>query len=119
MATTIKTASPAAVRAFAKEAGIRVGVRGRLNPEAVEAFNKANRAKRVQYKEAAHVETVEVKAFKVNSRGGKTPIRKQVSVPEVRKAALAAGVQVGERGRIAQEVMQAYVAGTLSSLVNG
>jgi hypothetical protein len=111
-----KFAPASAVRAFAAEQGIPMGSRGRLNPVAVEAFNKANKKSRVQFAEKAYKPTVAVRAIKTHDSGRKTPVTKAVNVAEVRAAALAAGVEVGKRGRLTQPILAAYVTGDWSSL---
>ena len=112
-ATKIKaTASPADVRAWARENGHEVGTRGRFAPDLVRAFNASHGLK---YREAQHVPTVEVTAKPEKGR----KVTRKVNIALVREAALAAGVPVGKRGRISQEVIQAYVLGTLDTLATG
>jgi hypothetical protein len=113
--SNVKFAPATAVREFATANGITVGKRGLLNPAAVEAFNKAHKGK-AKYEPASYVETVEVKAMKVNASGRKTPIRKHVNIAEAREAAKANGVEVGERGRLALPILQAHATGDWSSL---
>lgn len=105
----VATAPASAVRAWAAEQGIEVGKRGRLAPEVVKAYNAKHGLK---YKEAQHVETVEVTAKPEKGR----KITRKVNVAMVREAALDAGVPVGKRGRISEQVLTAYVLGTLSDL---
>jgi hypothetical protein len=115
MSTTTKikaTASPADVRAWARENGHEVGTRGRFAPDLIRAFNASHGLK---YREAQHVPTVEVTAKPEKGR----KVTRKVNISLVREAALAAGVPVGKRGRISQEVIQAYVLGTLDTLATG
>ena len=105
----VATAPASAVRAWAAEQGIEAGKRGRLAPQVVKAYNAKHGLK---YKEAQHVETVEVTA---KPEKGRKSTRK-VNVAMVREAALDAGVPVGKRGRISEQVLTAYVLGTLSDL---
>lgn len=112
--SNVKVSPASAVRSFAATAGIPVGARGRLNPAAVKAFNKAN--PRSKYVEATYLPTVSIKAIKTHANGHKTPICKSVNPATVRAAARAAGVVVGKRGRLDVEVMRAYITGSLSTL---
>jgi hypothetical protein len=94
-----------------------LGERGRLHPAIRAAFEKANKG--VRYEVGHKEQTVHtVKTFKINKKGGKTPIQKKVSATAVREAALAAGVKVGERGVPQKAVMEAFVRGDLASLVS-
>ena len=114
MSTTTKikaTASPADVRAWARENGHKVGTRGRFAPDLIRAFNASHGLK---YREAQHVPTVEVTAKPEKGR----KVTRKVNISLVREAAAAAGVPVGKRGRISQEVIQAYVLGTLDTLAS-
>ena len=112
-ATKIKaTASPADVREWARENGHKVGTRGRFAPDLIRAFNASHGLK---YREAQHVPTVEVTAKPEKGR----KVTRKVNISLVREAALAAGVPVGKRGRISQEVIAAYVLGTLDTLATG
>lgn len=105
----VATAPASAVRAWAAEQGIEVGKRGRLAPQVVKAYNASHGLK---YREAQHVETVEVTAKPEKGR----KITRRVNVAMVRDAARDAGVPVGKRGRISEQVLTAYVLGTLSDL---
>ncbi len=104
--------SAAQVRAWGRAQGItegtKEGTRGRLSPALVKAFNAKHKGANA-YKEGASVETVTVKAKPAK---GRTVVR-TVNVAQVRAAALAAGAQVGARGRLPQEVLTAYVLGNL------
>lgn len=105
------TASPADVRAWARENGLTVGTRGRFSPEVRDAYNKANRHR--PYREAEFVKTVTVQTTTVSSSGRKVPLRKNVNVAEARKALVAAGHAVGSRGRLPQEKLAAFATGSL------
>lgn len=101
------SASPKAVRAWAESVGaIPAGQRGRLGADVIAAYNAKNGLK---HTEKAFVKTLVVKAKPAKGR----TVTKRVSVPDVRAAAKAAGINVGERGRIPQTVLSAYVLGTL------
>ena len=106
------SASPADVREWARANGHTVGTRGRFAPDLIKAFNASHGLK---YREAEHVPTVEVTAKPEKGR----KVTRKVNIALVREAALAAGVPVGKRGRISQEVVEAYVLGTLDSLATG
>ena len=109
-APKIKATAPAsAVRAWATENGIETGSRGRLAPDVIKAYNAKHGLK---YREAQHVETIEVTAKPEKGR----KVTRRVNVAMVRDAAREAGVPVGKRGRISDEVLSAYVLGTLSDL---
>lgn len=116
MSTTVAkikaSASPADVREWARANGHTVGTRGRFAPDLIKAFNASHGLK---YREAEHVPTVEVTAKPEKGR----KVTRKVNIALVREAAAAAGVPVGKRGRISQEVIQAYVLGTLDTLASG
>lgn len=103
---------PSEVRAFAKEHGIPVGSKGRFNADLIAQFNKGKRGPH-RYDETKDYAPHVVCVGKVK---GKPPVRKVVPVPALRAAAVAAGVQIGERGRIPAEVKAAYATGTLNLL---
>lgn len=112
MAATAVANRPSAadVRAWAIEQGITEGFgsRGRISPALAAAFNKGKRGN-ARYAEKAHVPTLEVTAKPEKGRS----VTRRVTVEQVRKAAQAAGVKVGKRGRLSQDVLRAYVLGTL------
>ena len=105
---------PEAVRKFAVDNGIPVGSRGRFSEDLKAKFNKGKRGP-ARYDEskvyAPHVQCV----GKVK---GRPPVKKTVAVPVLRAAAEAAGVKIGERGRIPSKVKAAYATGTLSDLAS-
>ena len=105
------TAPASVVRAWAAENGIETGSRGRLAPDVIKAYNAKHGLK---YREAQHVETIEVTAKPEKGR----KITRRVNVAMVRDAAREAGVPVGNRGRISEAVLTAYVLGTLSDLAD-
>ena len=110
MAASIKvSASPADVRVWAADNGFTVGKRGKFSRELISAYNKAHGLK---YRVGEHVPTVKVSAKPAKGR----TVTRTVNVAQVRDAARKAGVPVGERGRIAPAIMEAYVLGTLSDL---
>lgn len=117
MSKSVKFAPASAVREFATQNGIPMGERGRPNPVAVEAFNKANKRNGVQYVEKAFRPTETVQTVKVNASGRKTPIRKAIVIADAREAAIKAGVPVGARGRLTHEVKAAYVTGDWAPLL--
>ncbi len=100
------TATAAEVRAFARATGLAVGARGRFSPEVVEAFNAKSP---VPYVEGGHVHSVEVTAKSRNHR----KITRRVNPAEVRAAAKAAGMKVGDRGRLPREAFERFVLGAL------
>src|SRR5690606_22653787 len=106
-----KTASPAQVRAFAAEKGFQVGARGKFSDELVKAFNTEHRC--TPYRAGQFVPT---EKHTVKPEKGRK-VTRTINLSEVRAAAREAGVQVGARGRIPTQVKDAYVLGTLSSLV--
>lgn len=109
-ANTLKvSASPADVRAWAKDNGFTPGDRGKFSTALIAAYNKSHGLK---YRQGQHVPTVKVSAKPAKGR----TVTRTVNMAQVRAAALAAGVKVGERGRIDAKVIDAYVLGTLSDL---
>lgn len=100
------SASPAAVRSFARAAGIPVGTRGKINPDAIAAFNKGKRAE-ARYVQGEHVPTVAVKV-----KGARRAVN--VNLSDFRAAAREAGLTVGARGRVSSAALAAFAAGTLS-----
>lgn len=119
-----KTVSANVVREWAKgrtieglPEGHKIAVQGRLHPAIRDAFNAAHKGK-AKY-EVGHKtpKTVKVTAIRVNDKGRKTPVTKNVVVSEARAAALAAKVpNVGARGRLVEPVLQAFVLGDFSTL---
>ena len=98
------------VRAWAVEQGLTVGSRGRLDPKVREAFEKAHKGQK--YTEGnKSPKTVKVTATSVSAKGRKTPVTKVVDIAEARAAAQAAGVSVGARGRVRQNVLVAFAQG--------
>lgn len=109
-ANTLKvSASPADVRAWAKDNGFTPGDRGKFSQALISAYNKSHGLK---YRQGQHVPTVKVSAKPAKGR----TVTRTVNMAQVRAAALAAGVPVGKRGRIDAKVIDAYVLGTLSDL---
>lgn len=104
-----KTAAPSEVRAWARENGHTVGDRGKMPPAVIAAFNKAH--PRRKYDEGKHVPLVKVTGVRQDKNGRKRAVTQNVNYTEVRAAAQAAGVPVGERGRIPSTVLSAFVAG--------
>lgn len=100
------TATPAEVRAFARAQGLPVGTRGRFAPSLVKAFNDQSK---VKYVEAGHIPAREVTVTAANHR----KVTRRVSPAQVRAAARAAGVEVGDRGRLPREIVEKFVLGTL------
>lgn len=107
MAST-KTASPAEVREWAKENGLKVGTRGKLPPEVIQQFNKG---RRVKYRVGEFEKTIQVRGIRVNGNGRKVPVRRTATPAEIRAAASANGVDLGERGRLSADVKAAFAAG--------
>jgi hypothetical protein len=101
-ARTVNYASPADVRAFAKENGIPVGSRGLFSESLQKAYNKAHKSR--PYKPASF----EKKTLVVAKRQGKPPVRRQVSQAKAREWAKANGVPVGARGLVPASTLQAY-----------
>lgn len=101
---------PATVRAYFAGIGEPIPAAGRISDEHAEAYNKANKGK--PYEPRAYKgQSITVTA---KPEKGRAKTRK-VYVNEVRKAALDAGVNVGQRGRLPKPVLEAYVLGTLGS----
>ena len=106
-ATSVKVTAPAsAVREFALANGVEVGGRGRFAKSLVDAFNAQSD---VPYVEAGHRHTVEVTVTAKNHR----KITRRVDRVEVREAAKAAGMKVGDRGRLPREAFERFVLGAL------
>ena len=114
-AKTRKVARPADVRAWAREQGMTVGERGKFPPDVIKAYNKAH--KHAPYRQAEFVPTVNVRGIRVVN-GRKVPVQQKVSLTEVRKAAEAAGVEIGARGRIPADILTAYVADPTFATLN-
>lgn len=104
----VATANPAVVREWAQAEGLvpTEHKRGRLPASVVKAFNKAHGQK---YVPAAYVETVEHTAKPAKGRS----VTRKVNIADVRRACVAAGVEVGARGRLPKSVLDAFVLGTL------
>ena len=103
------TASPASVREWASEQGIKVGTRGKFSRDLIRAFNKAHA---VKYSPGNHVAAVKHTAKPDKGRAKTLTI----NVAQVRAAAAEAGVPVGDRGRVSKAIKDAYVLGTLDAL---
>ena len=87
-------ATGAEVRAWARENGFEVGARGRLNPEAVAAFNKTHKGFGA-YREGVQ-KPVKTKTVRVGRR------ERTVPVAEAREVLRQAGEPVGKRGRLSE-----------------
>lgn len=115
MSKVIVSASPADVRAWAIESkwgadeGYVVGGRGKFPQALIKDYNKSHG---VKYRQGQHVKTVSVKAKPAKGR----TVERKVSVPAVRAAAREAGIPVGSKGRLPQDVLDAFVLGTMSDL---
>lgn len=96
------TASPSAVRAWAREQGMQVGTRGKFSPDLIKAYNAANG---VKYVEGQHVPTVR---HSVKPAKGRT-VTRTINPRDARAWAAAAGLTVGKRGRVPQEILDLYV----------
>lgn len=90
-----KNVPAAAVRTWAREAGLAVGARGILDPAIVKAFHKANKGK-VYEPKVAEGRTVTVSVATTDSRGRNRTAKRTVSLTEARKVLGAEG----KRGRI-------------------
>jgi hypothetical protein len=120
-----KTVSANVVREWAKgrtieglPEGHKVAVQGRLHPAIREAFNAAHKGKAKYVVGHKTPKTVKVTAMTVASNGRKRPITKAVNIAEARAAAVEAGVpNVGERGRLTQPVLTAFVLGDFTGLL--
>ena len=109
---SFRSVSPAAVRAYFDSIEQPIAPTGRISAESTKVYNRANPGKR--YVPAGYAG----KTFKVTAKPPKgRSVTKVVVEREVRAAALAAGVPVGERGALPKPVREAYVLGTLSTLV--
>lgn len=92
-------------------AGVDEGTRGRLNPELVSAFNAGRKSDR-QYVEGNKApKTV---AVSVPTGKGNRTRTVQVVPAEARAAALAAGREVGTKGRLPESVLVDFATGALS-----
>jgi len=121
MSNSSKVAVPSTVRAWAKEnlssieglpEGYVIGDRGQFHPAVIAAFNKKH--PRRKYARSAYVNpgaTRKVTAVTTNPSGRKTPVTKTVVVSEARAAAKAAGVPLGDKGRVPQSVLIDFVTG--------
>ena len=109
-----RSVAPSVVRAYfaANPDKGSVPATGRISDEAASIYNRANPGKR--YKPAQYAG----KTFKVTAKPEKgRSVTKVIVEKEARAAAREAGVPVGKRGALPKEVREAYVLGTLSSLV--
>lgn len=99
-----------AVREWCEKKGIAVSPHGRLNASAVDAFNKAHRLARKEYRpqppRSQHVVTIVGK--KADRRGYNRKVTVTANPAKIRTWARAAGFPVGTRGRLSPEVMEAY-----------
>lgn len=98
------------VREWAVAQGLSVPKTGRLADDIVAAFDKQHKGKRYA---AGHVDRYPWTAKPEKGR----KVTRKINDREVRQAAREAGVPVGERGALRPEVKDAYVLGTLDSLV--
>ena len=105
------SASPADVRTWADEQGIPVGKRGKFSDDLIRAYNKAHGLK---YRAGEHVPVVKVTAKPAKGRS----VTRTINMAQVRAAAREAGVEVGKRGRIDRKVVDAYVLGDFSPLLD-
>lgn len=120
-----KIVTAATVRTWAKStdlstveglpAGHVIARQGRLHPSLVKAFNAAHKGKAEHVQGTKIPKTVKVTTVRVSEKGRKTPVTKNVVVSEARAAALAAGVQVGKRGRVTPQVLAAFATGDFSA----
>lgn len=94
--------------------GEKVGTRGKFSEAQIKRFRDANKGKTFEH--TAFRPTRKVTAVRVTESGRKQPVTMNVNLPEVRAAAQAAGIPLGDRGRIPQTVLTAFVAGSLSTL---
>jgi hypothetical protein len=82
-----------------------VGSRGKFSAELLAAFHKANPRSRYT---VGHRPSVKVSGRVPNSKGGTTPITRNVSPAELREFVKANGG--GERGRISADMRAAFAA---------
>lgn len=90
------------------------GTRGKLSEAQIAAFKKGNKGKTFEH--TAFKPVRKVTAVVVSDSGRKRPVTQNVHLPEVRSAAIAAGIPLGDRGRIPGKVLTAFVAGQLTAL---
>lgn len=107
------------VRAWLRDNAEAVGVpapgaRGKLSEAQIKAFEKHNKGK--AFSHAAYKPVRKVTAVVTSDNGRKRPVTKNVNLPEVRAAAIDAGIPLGDRGRIPGKVLSAFVAGELTTL---
>lgn len=107
-----KNATATEVRTWAEENGlIGEGQRGRLGHSVITQFNKAHRSSKYVFNYGSGPAP---KVAKVTAKAdGRPPITRTVNLMEVRAAARAAGHDVGNHGRLTQDVLQSFVLGTL------
>ena len=106
MGKVIVSAKPSDVREWAADNGYAVGTRGKMPADVIKEYNRAHGTK---YRPGQYVATKPHTAKPAKGRA-KTV---KVNPAQVREAAMAAGVEVGKRGRISRDVLDAYVLGTL------
>lgn len=116
---TRKNVPASEVRAWLREnaetAGVPApGTRGKLSEAQIDAFKKANKGKTFEH--TAFKPVRKVTGVRVNANGRKQPVTMNVNLPEVRREAIKAGIPLGDRGRIPQTVLSAFVAGELTTL---
>lgn len=103
------------LRDHAESAGVPApGARGKLSEAQIKAFEKGNKGK--AFSHATFKPVRKVTAVVVSESGRKRPVTKNVNLPEVRAEAIKAGIPLGDRGRIPQTVLSAFVAGELATL---
>lgn len=113
-----KVVTASVVREWAREQGLTVGTRGRLDPKVREAFEQAHKGKATYAVGHKEPKTVSVSYSSVSAKGRKTPVTKKVDIAAARSAAQSAGVAVGARGRLTKDVLVAFAQGDFSGLLS-
>lgn len=91
------------------ETPVTVGLRGKFSQPLIDAFHKANPTQKY---EVGHVPTIKVKGVRTASNGRRYGATVTTTLTEIRAFAKAEGLPIGDRGRIAKEVKEAFVAST-------
>lgn len=108
MASTLRKATGADVRAWAKENQVQVGARGRFSADVQKQFNSAHKG--VMKYTPGNVETIDLKVRVTSAKSGKTRLEtKPFSKSEVRAMA-AKTMEVPAKGPFSKAVLEAAAA---------
>lgn len=116
MAAKTKTpATSADVRKWAAENGHTVKERGRFDSKIIEAYNAKNKARPYESGIKPEGKKIQVKGRRLAKDGKRrVPYSAMVSMTDIRNAAAEAGVRIGVRGRIPQDIIDAFANGDLA-----